>query len=70
MDYHNQLYFSKNGLLHKALQAFCVPSRESAIAAKFILAFKLKHTKWGKDRPADVERRFNNIQKIFQYRGG
>lgn len=55
IDYHNQFNLSKNGKLHNWLK------ERDFIISKTILDFKLKQTKWGREHPQDVIRRFNNI---------
>ena len=55
VDYHNQFNLSKNGKLHNWLK------ERKFITSKSILDFKLKQTKWGKEHPQDVIRRYNNI---------
>jgi hypothetical protein len=58
VDYHNQLYMSPHGALHRwLLQA-------KAVNAASFLAFKFT-IKWGRNRPDDVQRRFRNIKKVF-----
>ena len=60
VDYHNQLYMSKNGPLHRHLQSL----KGHDIIPEDIGGFKLNHTKWGRDRPDDVARRFENIEEF------
>lgn len=55
VDYHNQFNLNKNGKLHNWLK------ERKFITSKSILDFKLKQTKWGKEHPQDVIRRYNNI---------
>lgn len=59
-DYHNQFHFTRDGKLHKFLLAY-----GSTITPDTILQFKLEYTAWGKKRPDDVKRRYNNIVQIF-----
>lgn len=56
LDYENQFHISKNGLLHNFLKKL------KEVTSKDILDFKL-NLKWGKERPDDVLRRFNNIEE-------
>ncbi len=58
-DYHNQFYMSAHG---KAISYLVKLGRP--VTAQDILAYKLT-TIWGKKRPDDVKRRFNNIHKLF-----
>ena len=61
VDYHNQLYMSKGGMLHKSLiNMMLMGARE--ITPEDILRIKSDKTKWGRERPDDVERRFKNIE--------
>lgn len=60
VDYHNQLYMSKGGPLHRELRMLA--SRPMVIVPSHIEDFKLKHTKWGRENPDDVRRRFQNIE--------
>ena len=59
VDYHNQFNLSRNGKLHTWLK------NKSCITSKDILYFKLNFTKWGKDQPGDVKRRWSNIEKYY-----
>lgn len=59
-DYHNQFYFSKYGKMYKYLL-----SLGRIVNPEDILALKMKTT-WGKSRPDDVRRRYNNITKILK----
>jgi hypothetical protein len=59
MDYHNQMYFSQNGKLHSWLLKQTRPISESDI-----FDFKLNNTRWGRQRPDDVKRRFKTISDL------
>ena len=59
-DYHNQFYMSRNGKMHRFLQGL---HRE--VIKEDVLYFKLKETKWGRENPRDVYRRFDNIEKVL-----
>lgn len=59
-DYHNQFNMAACGKAITWLSALGRP-----ITARDILAYKLTTT-WGKKRPDDVNRRFNNIHKLFE----
>lgn len=58
-DYHNQFYMSRNGKMHSYLKMF-----KRRIKQVDILNFKLD-TVWGKKRPDDVYRRYNNIVDLI-----
>lgn len=60
VDYHNQFNLSKNGKMHKYLKTLKFATSEN------ILNFKLYQTKWGKEHPHDVKRRYNNIKSCYQ----
>lgn len=60
VDYHNQFNLSKNGKMHKYLKTLNFATCEN------ILNFKLNQTKWGKEHPHDVKRRYNNIKNYYQ----
>lgn len=59
LDYHNQLFLSYNGQMHKWLK-----DKKGIIAPEMILTFKLNQ-KWGRINPQDVNRRYNNIKKYW-----
>lgn len=61
VDYHNQFYMSRNGLFHEWIELI----GETAVKPESILYFKLNKIAWGKKRPDDVQRRFKNIQNVF-----
>lgn len=58
-DYHNQFYLNPHG---KCMQHLIKLARP--VSAEDILAYK-KTTTWGKSRPDDIWRRWNNIHRIF-----
>jgi hypothetical protein len=58
-DYNNQFYMSTNGTMAVALLNLNRP-----VTGKDIYDIKLKMP-WGKKDPEDVNRRYNNIQKLF-----
>lgn len=58
VDYHNQLRLDRNGRMHKWLKS------NKLIKSVDILVFKLNNTKWGKEQPQDVKRRYHNIEKM------
>lgn len=58
-DYHNQYNLEAHGKCMRHLQELGVP-----ITAQHILDYK-KTTQWGKDRPDDVWRRWDNIHRLF-----
>lgn len=60
VDYHNQLYMSRGGKLHKHLRTISSVDKR-AIVPEDILDFKLGYTKWGRINPRDIKRRFDNI---------
>lgn len=60
VDYHNQFNLSKNGKMHRYLQTLKFATSEN------VLNFKLYQTKWGKEHPHDVKRRYNNIKSCYQ----
>ncbi len=57
-DYHNQFYMSRGGKMHGFLCGLGRP-----VSASDILACKLRMP-WGRKRPDDVRRRYNNIVRI------
>lgn len=59
LDYHNQLFLSYNGQMHKWLK-----DKKGIITPEMILTFKLNQ-KWGRINPQDVNRRYNNIKKYW-----
>ncbi|MDA8428171.1 MAG: hypothetical protein M0T70_02845 [Geobacteraceae bacterium] len=59
-DYHNQMYMSRGGKLHKHLAAL-----KQVVTAEIIRDFKLS-LPWGQKRPDDVKRRYNNIVKVMR----
>jgi len=59
-DYHNQMYMSRGGKLHKHLQAL-----KQVVTPEIIRDFKLS-LPWGQKRPGDVKRRYNNIIKVMR----
>ena len=60
VDYHNQFYMSPGGKIHRRLRE--LKQKNMAIAPGHVLDFKLNNTKWGRERPDDVRRRFKNIE--------
>lgn len=60
VDYHNQFNLSVNGKMHNYLKTLKIATCEN------ILNFKLSQTKWGKERPADVIRRYTNIENNYK----
>lgn len=60
VDYHNQFYLSKNGKMHRYLQTLKFATCEN------VFNFKLAHTKWGKEQPEDVTRRYVNIRNHYE----
>lgn len=60
LDYHNQFNLSKNGKMHNFLRA-----NTNYLLSSEVLNFKLNNTKWGKEYPKDVWRRYYNIEKYF-----
>lgn len=65
IDYHNQFYMTPGGKIHTWLKGL---GRTVTLAD--ILDFKLNHTKWGKDRADDVNRRHANITRICAEKKG
>lgn len=59
VDYHNQFNLSYNGKLHNFLIDIGYVDLES------IYNFKLFNTEWGKKRPDDIKRRWENMMKVF-----
>lgn len=60
VDYHNQLYLSRNGSMHKYLTTIDSDDVLDIDNYEALLKFKL-NIKWGKDRPDDVKRRSKNL---------
>ena len=60
VDYHNQFNISHNGKMHQYIKQL------KDITPVDILNFKLS-TKWGKDRPDDIYRRYETIKKYFKH---
>ena len=58
-DYHNQYNFSKNGKMYNFLKTL-----NKSVLPEDILRLKLL-TDWGKKRPDDVHRRYDNIKRIL-----
>lgn len=58
-DYHNQFHMNAHGKAVAYLSKLARP-----VTAQDLLDYKLV-TIWGKKRPDDVQRRFNNIRKLF-----
>lgn len=58
-DYHNQFYMSRGGKMHTFLLALKRP-----VERLDILVFR-QQTLWGKKRPDDVRRRYDNIVRIY-----
>lgn len=61
VDYHNQFNLTTNGKMHNYLKSLKFATCEN------ILNFKLSQTKWGIEHPADVIRRFRNIELNYNY---
>lgn len=59
LDYHNQLFLSYNGQMHKWLK-----EKGEVITPEMVLKFKLNQ-KWGQINPQDVKRRYNNIKSYW-----
>lgn len=57
-DYHNQYYLSVRGWMHRHIEQLDHP-----ITPEDIYRLKLE-TAWGKKRPDDVKRRFDNITRL------
>lgn len=57
VDYHNQFSLSKNGKFHSWIKT------KNTLNEKDVLEFKLQYTKWGKEHPQDVKRRWVNIEE-------
>lgn len=60
VDYHNQFSLSKNGKFHTWIK------NRKSLTAEDILEFKLHQTKWGREQPQDVKRRWLNIEKNWK----
>lgn len=60
VDYHNQFSLSKNGKFHTWIK------NRKSLTAEDILEFKLYQTKWGREQPQDVKRRWLNIEKNWK----
>lgn len=60
VDYHNQFNLSKDGKMHKFIKS------KKILTSQDILNFKLKETKWGREQPKDVKRRYNNIENNWK----
>lgn len=58
VDYHTQMHLSINGKMHEFIKNY--PSIE-VFDNKTVRDFKLNNTLWGKNRPDDVNRRYDNI---------
>lgn len=59
-DYHNQFYLSTSGPMARYLAGLGRP-----VTGEDVLALKLT-TAWGKKRPDDVHRRYDNIVRIMR----
>ena len=60
VDYHNQFSLSKNGKFHTWIK------NRKSLTAEDTLEFKLHQTKWGREQPQDVKRRWLNIEKNWK----
>ena len=60
VDYHNQFSLSKNGKLHSWIKT------RSTLVPEDLLEFKLQQTKWGREQPQDVKRRWINIEENWK----
>lgn len=60
VDYHNQFLLTKNGKFHTWIK------NRKSLTAEDILEFKLHQTKWGREQPQDVKRRWLNIEKNWK----
>lgn len=60
VDYHNQFSLSKNGKFHTWIK------NRKSLTAEDILEFKLHQTKWGREQPQDIKRRWLNIEKNWK----
>ncbi len=63
-DYDNQFYFAHDGKLYTWLKYIV----NWPLTPELFLNWKLKNTAWGKDHKEDVERRYDNIRKIYAER--
>ena len=63
VDYHNQFDVTWNGKIHKCIKDLA--DKGQMLTPEFFLDFKLNNTAWGKKRPDDVKRRYNNIHSLF-----
>lgn len=63
-DYHNQYNLEAHGKCIRALAALDRP-----VTAQDVLTYK-KSTQWGRERPGDVERRWDNIHHLYAVKGG
>ncbi len=61
VDYHNQFYMSPHGKIHRWLLAHKI-----VFTPQMVLSFKLTDTAWGRKRSDDVQRRYDNITKLFK----
>jgi hypothetical protein len=64
VDYHNQLFLSKNGAMHKYMNQIESDDYLDIDNYGDLLKFKLS-IKWGRDRPDDVKRRNANLVNIL-----
>lgn len=62
-DYHNQLNMSRGGKMHRYLSKLGRP-----VTAQDIFSFKMG-IRWGRKRPDDVKRRYENIRRICSEQG-
>lgn len=60
VDYHNQFNLSTNGKMHNFLK-----SNTNYLLSFEVYEFKINQTKWGKEHPADVIRRYKTIEKYY-----
>ena len=60
VDYHNQYSLSKNGPMHRFIKG------KKLLTSQDILNFKLKETKWGREQPRDVKRRYKTIEENWK----
>lgn len=60
VDYHNQFNLSKDGKMHNFLK-----TNKNYLLSIEYYDWKIKNTKWGRENPSDVLRRYKNIEKYF-----
>ena len=60
VDYHNQFSLSRNGKMHTFLK-----NNPNYLLSFEVYEFKIENTKWGRENPRDVKRRYKTIERYY-----